>query len=88
MPVGALRMNSADSVTTPSVVIEAILFALNSVKSRLFSLPGRMMVGVARRGEDRDVERRSDSRDLGTKALAIQSCHRAPPRSSPENRPQ
>src|SRR5437763_3784155 len=46
IPVGALWKNSGDSVTTPSVVIEAILLALNSVNKRLFELPGRMIVGV------------------------------------------
>ena len=45
IPVGPLPKNSADSVTTPSVVIEAILLALNSVNKRLFELPGRMIVG-------------------------------------------
>src|SRR4029077_16089752 len=33
---------ATDSVTTPSVVMEAILFTPNSVKSRLFLFPGRM----------------------------------------------
>ena len=46
IPVGPLWKNSGDSVTTPSVVIEAILLALNSVNKSLFELPGRMIVGV------------------------------------------
>jgi hypothetical protein len=46
IPTGALLTNSGDSVTTPSVVIEAILLALNSVNSKLFAFPGRMIVGV------------------------------------------
>ncbi len=45
MPVGELPINSSDSVTTPSVVIDAILLALNSVNKRLFPVPGLMMKG-------------------------------------------
>jgi hypothetical protein len=39
-------MNAGDSVATPLVVIAPILFALTSVKRRLFWLPGRMIAGV------------------------------------------
>jgi hypothetical protein len=49
MPVGELRGNSADSVTTPSVMIEPILLALNSVNNGLFLLPGLMPVAFPNR---------------------------------------
>src|SRR5690349_17475940 len=78
IPMGALWGNSTDSVTTPSVVIEAILLALNSVNKRLFELPGRMIVGVlgvgkivmSRAGVTRAISDR--------KALAIQMLPSGP----------
>jgi hypothetical protein len=46
MPSGALFGNGSDSVTTPSVVIDAMVLPVKEVKRRLSPAPGRMMDGV------------------------------------------
>src|ERR1051325_6777056 len=51
MPSGALLGNGSDSITTPSVVIEAIVFAVKEVKRRLSPAPGRMIDGVCGTGK-------------------------------------
>src|SRR4029078_1970854 len=51
MPSGALFGNGVDSVTTPSVVIEAIVFPVNEVKRRLSPAPGRIKEGVCGTGK-------------------------------------
>ena len=77
IPTGALWGNSCDSVTTPSVVIEAILLALNSVNSRLLVFPGRMIVGVEGVGKI-VMPGFGVSGDSGVKALAIQRLPSGP----------
>src|SRR5215813_12546748 len=72
-------MNSADSVTTPLVVIEAILLALNSVKSKLSAaFPGRMNVGVEGVGKIVTSSAGVTRAICGLKALAIQRLPSGP----------
>src|SRR6266446_5709429 len=83
MPVGELPTNSDDSVTIPSVVIDAILLALNSVNKRLFPFPGLMMKGWFGVGKSVMSIVGVTLAIMAVKALAIQMLPSAPVIMSP-----
>src|SRR5206468_10351886 len=78
IPLGALPTFTGGSVTTPLVVIEAILLAVNAVNSTLFGLAGRMIVGVAGVGKIVIASVGVTRATCGVKALAIQRLPSGP----------
>src|SRR5213080_1898376 len=78
IPTGALLGISCDSVPTPSIVIEAILLALNSVNTKYGPFPGRMIVGEAGVGKIVMLIAGVTRATSGTKALEIQRLPSGP----------
>lgn len=77
MPVGELPTNASDSVTTPSVVIDPIRLALNSVKRRLPLFPGPDDEWLVRDREEGDVE--TEWANKARLSLLIKGCRKASP---------